>query len=75
MPVVRKTCRCPRILPGSRDGFRMGNAQLVDYGVRRPDRRLQLRYHMGVTAENIATKYDISREEQDQLSVTSQKPR
>ena len=62
----------PHILPGSRDGFRMGNAQLVDTMVYDGLTDAYNQYHMGVTAENIATKYDISREEQDQLSVTSQ---
>ncbi|RXZ44208.1 acetyl-CoA C-acetyltransferase [Crenobacter cavernae] len=62
----------PHILPGSRDGFRMGNAQLVDTMVYDGLTDVYNQYHMGITAENIAEKYGISREEQDQLAVTSQ---
>ncbi|MCW3478076.1 acetyl-CoA C-acetyltransferase [Neisseriaceae bacterium JH1-16] len=62
----------PHILPGSRDGFRMGNAQLVDTMVYDGLTDVYNQYHMGITAENIAEKYGISREEQDQLATTSQ---
>ena len=62
----------PHLLMGSRDGFRMGNAQLVDSMVYDGLTDVYNQYHMGITAENIAAKYGISREEQDQLSVTSQ---
>ena len=62
----------PHILPGSRDGFRMGNAQLVDTMVYDGLTDAYNQYHMGITAENIAAKYEISRDEQDQLAVTSQ---
>ncbi|TCP13848.1 acetyl-CoA acetyltransferase [Crenobacter luteus] len=62
----------PHILPGSRDGFRMGNAQLIDTMVYDGLTDAYNQYHMGITAENIAAKYGISREEQDQLAVTSQ---
>lgn len=62
----------PHILPGSRDGFRMGNAQLVDTMVYDGLTDVYNQYHMGITAENIAEKYSISREEQDQLAATSQ---
>ena len=62
----------PHILPGSRDGFRMGNATLVDTMVYDGLTDVYNQYHMGITAENIAEKYNITREEQDQLSVTSQ---
>jgi acetyl-CoA C-acetyltransferase len=62
----------PHILPGSRDGFRMGNAQLIDTMVYDGLTDAYNQYHMGITAENIAEKYGISREEQDQLAVTSQ---
>ena len=62
----------PHILPGSRDGFRMGNAQLVDTMVYDGLTDAYNQYHRGITAENIAAKYEISRDEQDQLAVTSQ---
>ncbi|TJZ73867.1 acetyl-CoA C-acetyltransferase [Chitiniphilus eburneus] len=62
----------PHLLNGSRDGFRMGNAQLVDSMVYDGLTDVYNQYHMGVTAENIAKKYGISRTEQDELSLASQ---
>jgi acetyl-CoA C-acetyltransferase len=62
----------PHILPGSRDGFRMGNAQLVDTMVADGLTDVYNQYHMGITAENVAEKYGISREEQDALALASQ---
>ncbi|SCK30021.1 acetyl-CoA C-acetyltransferase [Vogesella sp. LIG4] len=62
----------PHILPGSRDGFRMGNAQLVDTMVADGLTDVYNQYHMGITAENVASKYDISRDEQDALALASQ---
>lgn len=62
----------PHILPGSRDGFRMGNAQLVDTMVADGLTDAYNQYHMGITAENIAEKYSITREEQDALALASQ---
>ena len=62
----------PHILPGSRDGFRMGPATLVDTMVYDGLTDVYNQYHMGITAENIAEKYGISREEQDAFSAASQ---
>lgn len=62
----------PHILPGSRDGFRMGPATLVDSMVHDGLTDVYNKYHMGVTAENIAEKHSISREEQDAFSLSSQ---
>lgn len=62
----------PHIIPGSRDGFRMGNAQLVDTMVADGLTDVYNQYHMGITAENIAEKYGISREEQDAFALASQ---
>ncbi|WP_043615903.1 acetyl-CoA C-acetyltransferase [Chromobacterium violaceum] len=62
----------PHILPGSRDGFRMGNAQLVDTMVNDGLTDAYNAYHMGITAENVAAKYGIGREEQDAFSLQSQ---
>jgi acetyl-CoA C-acetyltransferase len=62
----------PHLLPGSRDGFRMGPATLVDSMVFDGLTDIYNNYHMGVTAENIAEKYGISREEQDAFSAASQ---
>ena len=60
------------VLLGSREGFRMGNASLVDTMLRDGLTDTFGGYHMGITAENVAKKYDISREEQDQFAATSQ---
>lgn len=62
----------PHLLNGSRDGFRMGNASLVDSMVYDGLTDVYQGYHMGVTAENIAKKYGITREEQDALALASQ---
>ncbi|TIC85285.1 acetyl-CoA C-acetyltransferase [Crenobacter intestini] len=62
----------PHLLPGSRDGFRMGSAQLVDHMILDALTDAYNGYHMGITAENIAEKYGITREEQDRFAVTSQ---
>jgi acetyl-CoA C-acetyltransferase len=62
----------PHVLPGSRDGFRMGDAKLVDTMIVDGLWDVYNQYHMGTTAENVAKKYEISRTEQDQLAVASQ---
>jgi acetyl-CoA C-acetyltransferase len=62
----------PHLLPGSRDGFRMGDAKLVDSMIIDGLWDAYNNYHMGTTAENIARKYDISRREQDEFAAASQ---
>ena len=62
----------PHVLPGSRDGFRMGPAKLIDSMVHDGLTDAYDAIHMGVTAENIAKKYSISREEQDAFALASQ---
>lgn len=62
----------PHVLNGSRDGFRMGDAKLVDTMIVDGLWDVYNQYHMGVTAENVAKKYDISRAEQDEFAVASQ---
>src|ERR1700726_4427137 len=62
----------PHILQGSRDGFRMGDAKLVDTMIIDGLWDAYNNYHMGTTAENIAKKYDISRREQDEFAAASQ---
>lgn len=62
----------PHVLNNSRDGFRMGDTKLVDSMINDGLWDVYNNYHMGVTAENIAKKFDISREEQDQFAVASQ---
>jgi acetyl-CoA C-acetyltransferase len=62
----------PHLLSGSRDGFRMGNATLIDSMITDGLTDAYNKYHMGVTAENVAEKYGISREDQDKLATASQ---
>jgi acetyl-CoA C-acetyltransferase len=62
----------PHVLMGSRDGFRMGDAKLVDTMIVDGLWDVYNQYHMGTTAENVAKKYDISRAQQDEFAVKSQ---
>ncbi|TXI90310.1 MAG: acetyl-CoA C-acetyltransferase [Burkholderiaceae bacterium] len=62
----------PHVLNGSRDGFRMGDAKLVDTMIVDGLWDAYNNYHMGITAENVAKKHGITREEQDQFAVASQ---
>ena len=62
----------PHVLQGSRDGFRMGDAKLVDSMINDGLWDAFNNYHMGTTAENVAKKYDISRREQDEFAAASQ---
>ncbi|KGF82292.1 acetyl-CoA acetyltransferase [Massilia sp. JS1662] len=62
----------PHVLNGSRDGFRMGDAKLTDTMIVDGLWDVYNQYHMGVTAENVARKYEISRQEQDEFALQSQ---
>ena len=62
----------PHVLLGSRDGFRMGDAKLTDSMIVDGLWDVYNQYHMGVTAENVARKYSISRAEQDEFAAASQ---
>jgi acetyl-CoA C-acetyltransferase len=62
----------PHLLQGSRDGFRMGDAKLIDSMIVDGLWDAYNNYHMGTTAENVARKYDISRGEQDEFAAASQ---
>lgn len=62
----------PHVLNGSRDGFRMGDAKLVDTMIVDGLWDAYNHYHMGTTAENVAKKFDISRQAQDEFAVASQ---
>ncbi len=61
----------PYSLPAARWGARMNNAELVDLMVFDGLFEIFYGYHMGLTAENIAEKYGISRQEQDELGALS----
>ena len=62
----------PHVLPGSREGFRLGDAKLQDSMIVDGLWDVYNNYHMGVTAENVARQYDISRREQDEFAANSQ---
>src|SRR6185437_10760133 len=61
----------PYLLPQGRSGFRMGNSVVVDSMVHDGLWDAFNDYHMGVTGENVAEKYGISREEQDCYALNS----
>jgi acetyl-CoA C-acetyltransferase len=62
----------PHVLPNSRNGQRMGDWKLVDSMIIDGLWDVYNQYHMGITAENVAKKYDISRAAQDELALGSQ---
>ena len=61
----------PYLLPQARKGYRLGNAEIVDSMVRDGLWDIYNDYHMGITGENVAEKYGITREEQDQFALNS----
>jgi acetyl-CoA C-acetyltransferase len=63
----------PHVLLGSREGFRMGDAKLIDSMIVDGLWDVYNRYHMGITAENVAKEYGISRATQDEFAVASQR--
>jgi acetyl-CoA C-acetyltransferase len=63
----------PHVLMGSREGFRMGDAKLADSMIVDGLWDVYNQFHMGVTAENVAKKYAVSRAEQDAFAAASQK--
>jgi acetyl-CoA C-acetyltransferase len=62
----------PHVLPGSRDGFRMGDAKLIDSMIVDGLWDAYNQYHMGITAENVAKQHAVSRAQQDEFAVASQ---
>src|SRR5450631_3888312 len=61
----------PYLLPNARKGYRLGNGQVVDSMVHDGLWDIFNDYHMGLTGENVAEKYGITREEQDEFAVNS----
>jgi len=64
--------QAPYILPKARGGYRLGHGELLDSLVSDGLTDVFNRYHMGVTAENLAKRYTISRQEQDAFAAESQ---
>ncbi|MFA9218241.1 MAG: acetyl-CoA C-acetyltransferase [Sphingomonadaceae bacterium] len=62
----------PHAMNGSRDGFRMGDFKMIDTMIVDGLWDAYNQYHMGITAENVAKKYEISRTEQDEFALQSQ---
>jgi len=62
----------PHLLPGSREGYRMGDAKMLDSMIVDGLWDVFNQYHMGVTAENVAREYAVAREEQDEFALASQ---
>jgi acetyl-CoA C-acetyltransferase len=60
------------VMPGARTGLRMGNAQLVDTMISDGLWDAFNDYHMGITAENLVEKYNLTREQQDAFAAASQ---
>jgi acetyl-CoA C-acetyltransferase len=63
----------PHAMTGSREGFRMGDAKMVDTMIVDGLWDVYNQYHMGVTAENVAKEYAVTREDQDEFAVASQR--
>jgi len=62
----------PHVLMGSRDGYRMGDAKMIDSMIVDGLWDVYNQYHMGVTAENVAKEYAVTRAEQDEFALASQ---
>src|SRR5579863_2302401 len=62
---------CPYLLPGARTGYRIGNGEIVDSMIHDGLWEVYENFHMGMTAELVADKYKISREQQDQFALAS----
>jgi len=64
--------RAPFLLEKARFGYRMGDGQLVDEMIRDGLWDAFYQYHMGITAENVCSTYNLNREELDQFALESQ---
>ncbi|MCL6483552.1 acetyl-CoA C-acetyltransferase [Janthinobacterium lividum] len=62
----------PHAMNGSRDGFRMGDFKMIDTMIVDGLWDVYNQYHMGITAENVAKKYEVTRAEQDAFALQSQ---
>ncbi len=62
----------PHVLLGSRDGYRMGDAKMVDSMIVDGLWDVYNKYHMGITAENVARQWSIDRAQQDAFALASQ---
>ncbi len=68
---IESMSQAPYLLKGAREGYRMGNGEMLDSMLYDGLVCAIMGYHMGNTAENLAQKYNISRQEQDELALIS----
>jgi acetyl-CoA C-acetyltransferase len=68
---VESMTQAPYLLKNAREGFRMGHGEMVDSMLYDGLICAMMGYHMGLTAENLAEKYQITRQEQDELALLS----
>ena len=68
---IESMSQAPYLLKGAREGYRMGNGEILDSMLYDGLVCAVMGYHMGLTAENLAQKYQISRQEQDELALLS----
>lgn len=68
---VESMTQAPYLLQKARMGYRMGDGPVIDTMLHDGLVCAMMQYHMGITAENVAEKYNISREEQDELAFLS----
>jgi acetyl-CoA C-acetyltransferase len=61
----------PYLLPQARKGYRLGNSQIIDSVVNDGLWDIYNNYHMGMTGENVADKYKVTREQQDEYAANS----
>jgi acetyl-CoA C-acetyltransferase len=69
---VESMSNAPYLIPKARWGYRMGNGEIIDSMINDGLTDIFNKYHMGITAENIAEQWNISREEQDEFALNSQ---
>jgi len=69
---IESMSQTPFYVPGARWGYRMNDGALIDGMIHDGLLDIFNRYHMGVTAENVAEKFGVTRQEQDALAFSSQ---
>ena len=69
---IESMSMAPFLLPGARWGYRMNDGAVIDGMIHDGLLDIFNRYHMGITAENVAEKFGVSRQEQDALAFRSQ---
>lgn len=68
---IESMSQAPYLLKGAREGYRMGNGEIVDSMLHDGLICAMMGYHMGMTAENLAQTYQVNRQEQDELALLS----